>query len=142
MPPRIVISKSLGAMPDEVDGLRAAAKGGEKRTGKGRFQRKLLTKDQEKRAKAAEAARREQASQNAAASTHQRSAAELTTLRVGVECLKKDTEKLTKRAKSVETQLDSERQRSRRTEERGGKRVENCACREARDGVHPSRVVG
>ena len=119
MPSTIAILKSLGAMPYEVDGLRPAARGGGKRTGKGRFQSKQLTKDQEKRSKAAEAAGRGQASHDAAACTHnQRSAAELTTLRAEVERLKKETDKLAKRAESLETQLESERQRSRRKEER------------------------
>jgi hypothetical protein len=37
--------KSAGAMPDEFDGLQPAAKGGEKRMGRGRFQREQRTKD-------------------------------------------------------------------------------------------------
>jgi hypothetical protein len=65
MPPTTAISKSLGAIPNEVDALRPAAKGAGKRTGKGRFQSKHLTKDQEKRAKAGHAAAQEQASQDA-----------------------------------------------------------------------------
>jgi hypothetical protein len=70
MPPTIAILKSLGAMPYKVDGLRPAANGGGKRTGKGRFHSKQLTKDQEKRSKAAEADGRGQASHYAAACTH------------------------------------------------------------------------
>jgi hypothetical protein len=116
MPPTTAISKLLGAIPDEVDGLRPAAKVGGKRTSKEKFQSKQLTKDQYKRVKAAEAAAREQASPDAAASTHQQPAAELTTRRTEVECLKKETDKLTKLAKSIKTQLESERQRSRRKE--------------------------
>jgi chromosome segregation ATPase len=98
-------------------GRRASTRGG-KCTGKGRFQSKHLTKDQETRVKVAEAAAREQASQDAAASTHQQSAADLTTLRVEVERLEKETDKLTKRAESLETQFESESQRSRWKEER------------------------
>jgi hypothetical protein len=40
MLPTITISKSLGTMAHEVDGLRAAANGCGKRTGRGRFQSK------------------------------------------------------------------------------------------------------
>jgi hypothetical protein len=87
MPPTITISKSAGAMPDEPDGLQSAAKGGGKRTSRGKFQRKRRTKDQELRAKAAEAAAHEQ--DDVAASTHhQRPAAELPTLRAKVGRLK------------------------------------------------------
>ena len=105
-------------MPDELDGLQPAAKGGRKRTGRGRFQSKRRTKDQELRAEAAEAAAQEQAEQDdAAASTHhQRPAAELATLRAEVGRLKQEIEKVKKRADSLEYQLESERERSRNKE--------------------------
>jgi hypothetical protein len=98
MPPAVTISKSTGAISDELDGLQPAAKGGGKRTDRGRFQRKRRTKDQELRAKAAEAAAQEQAERDdAAASTHhQRPAAELPTLRAEMGRLKHEIEKLKK----------------------------------------------
>jgi hypothetical protein len=107
MPLLITISKSVGAvMPDELD----AARGGGKRTGRGRLQRKQRTKAREQRAKAVEAAAREQAEQDdAAASTHKRPAPELTTLRAGVGRLKKEIDKLKKQADPLDYQLESER---------------------------------
>jgi G:T/U-mismatch repair DNA glycosylase len=103
-------------MPDEVAGFQPAAKD-INRTDKGMFQIKQLAKYQEKRAKAAEAAPREQALHDAAASTHHRSAAELTALRAEVERLQNETDKLTKRAESMKMELWSEGQRSRMKEE-------------------------
>jgi hypothetical protein len=82
--PAVTISKSTGVMPDEVDGFQPVAKGGGKRRGKGRFQSKQRTKAQEQRAKAAEVAAREQASDDVAVSSHQRSATEPMSLRADV----------------------------------------------------------
>jgi hypothetical protein len=50
-------------MPDELDGLQPAAKGGGKRTARERFQRMKLTKAHEQRAKAAETAVRDQSAE-------------------------------------------------------------------------------
>jgi predicted nuclease with TOPRIM domain len=110
MPPAVTPSKSAGSK-----GFSPPLKAAKNALFKGaRLQSKKLTKNQQKRAKAAEAAAREQASQDAAASTHKRLAAELATLQAKAERLTKDTDKVTKRAKYLETQLESERQMFRR----------------------------
>jgi hypothetical protein len=116
MPPTVTVSKSVRAMPDQIEGLHPAAKGGGKRTGGGRFKSRRRTKTQKQRAKATETAAREESSQDVAAST-QRSAAELTTLRADVECLSKENKKMVKQTESLQKQLESERQRSRIKEE-------------------------
>jgi predicted RNase H-like nuclease (RuvC/YqgF family) len=107
----------VSATPSQVEGLQPAVESGWKRTAEGKFQSHRRTKAQEQRAKAAEAAAREQASHDVAAST-QRPAAELTTLKAQVERLKKENEKLKKQAEYMGMQLESERQRSRNKEER------------------------
>jgi hypothetical protein len=79
MPPAVTVSKSVRAMPNQVDGFQTSAQGGGNRTRAGRFQSRRRTKAQEQHGKATETAAREEASQYVAAST-QRSAAELATL--------------------------------------------------------------
>jgi predicted RNase H-like nuclease (RuvC/YqgF family) len=117
MPPAVLVSKSVRAMPDQVDGLQPAAKGGRKRTCEGRFQSWRPTKAREELAEAAETGGREESSQDVAAST-QRLAAELTTLQAEVERLSKENEKLAKQTESLQKQLESKRQRSRSNKER------------------------
>jgi predicted RNase H-like nuclease (RuvC/YqgF family) len=107
-------------MPDELDGLHAATKGGGKLMGRGRFQCKQRMKAQEQRAKAAEVAAREQAEHDdAAASTHERSAGELTALQTEVERLEKEINKVKKHAHSLAYKIESGRERSRNQDIRG-----------------------
>jgi hypothetical protein len=100
-------------MPNQVDGLQPAAKGGGKRTGARRFQSRRRTKDQEQHAKVAETAQREESSLDVAGL-----ATELTTLRAEVKRLSKEIEKLAKQTQSLQKQFESERQRSHSMEER------------------------
>jgi hypothetical protein len=60
MPPAVTFLKSVRGLPDEVDGLHPAAKGGGKRKGGGRFLSRRLTKTLEQRTKAVETAAREE----------------------------------------------------------------------------------